>query len=376
VDTVSSCGRSSLTSRYQIFKEQPAGSPAHTRGWNDESEIIGESIAAFTSFGKCRRRLSRAFSCGSIPGMDCVVLGYGGMMPMPQRLTTSVLVRRDGRMLMFDAGEGIQLSLKRGGLGIRGLDLVAITHLHADHVLGLPGVMMFRAQCEDPGPLAIVGPPGVERFVRHTLEDLKYRLNYALEFTEWSPAAGPVAREWNGCALSWAPLDHSAFCLGYRIEEAVRPGRFDVARADAAGVPAGPLRGRLQAGEPASLPDGRVVRPEDVLGAPRRGRVVAFATDTRPCPGLEQVCAGADLAFVEGMFANVHADEAEAKRHMTAAEAAAAVARAGASRLVLVHVSPRYSFEDEKVLCAEARAHFPNAEIAAQLAAFEVPLPD
>ena len=308
--------------------------------------------------------------------MDCVVLGYGGMMPMPQRLTTSVLVRREGRMLMFDAGEGIQLSLKRGGLGIRSLDAVAVTHLHADHVLGLPGVMMFRAQCEEPGPLTIIGPPGVERFVRHTLEDLRYHLNYALEFVEWSPEAGRAAWRWGDCALSWAPLDHSAFCLGYRLDEDPRPGRFDAARADALGVPPGPHRGRLQAGETVATGDGRTIRPEDVLGPPRRGRVVTFATDTRPCDGLEALCAGADLAFVEGMFSLAHAPEAEAKRHMTAADAAAAAARAGASRLVLVHVSPRYTPSDEEILRAEARARFPGAEIAAQLATYEVPLPD
>lgn len=306
--------------------------------------------------------------------MDCVVLGYGGMMPMPLRLTTSVLVRRDGRMLLFDAGEGIQLSLKRGALGIRGLDAVAISHLHADHVLGLPGIMMFRAQCEDPGPLAIVGPPGIERFVRHTLDDLRYHVNYALEFVEWAPGADRTAWTWHGAALSWEPLEHSTTCLGYRLEEPARPGRFDPLRAEALGVGPGPLRGRLQAGEAVALPDGREIRPGDLLGPPRRGRVIAFATDTRPCPGLRTLCAGADLAFVEGMFADVHAAEAEEKRHMTAAEAAAAAA--GASRLVLVHVSPRYSLEDEAVLAGEARALFPRAEIASQLAAYEVPLPD
>jgi ribonuclease Z len=338
--------------------------------------VIAKEHIGFRPFGKCRRRLSRASSCDSIPGMDCVVLGYGGMMPMPLRLTTSVLVRREGRMLLFDAGEGIQLSLKRGALGIRGLDAVAISHLHADHVLGLPGIMMFRAQCEEPGPLTIVGPPGVERFVRHTLEDLKYHLNYTLEFVEWAPGAGRIAWAWHGNGLAWEPLEHSTFCLGYRLEEAVRPGRFDPARADALGVPPGPLRGRLQSGETVSSADGREIRPGDVLGPPRRGRVVAFATDTRPCAGLEALCEGADVAFVEGMFGSVHAAEAEEKRHMTAAEAAGAAARARVSRLVLVHVSPRYSLEDEGVLRDEARARFPNAEIASQLAIYEVPLPE
>jgi len=298
------------------------------------------------------------------------------MMPMPLRLTTSVLVRRDGRMLMFDAGEGIQLSLKRGGLGICGLDAVAISHLHADHILGLPGVMMFRAQCDAPGPLAIIGPPGVERFVRHTLEDLKYRIDYDLEFFEWHPNSGDVAWTWRGCTLTWQPLDHSAFCLGYRLEEAMRPGRFDVAKADSLGVPRGPSRGRLQAGEAIVTEEGRRISPDDVLGPARRGRIVSFATDTRPCPGLKTLCEKADVAFLEGMFSRAHAAEAVAKLHMTAEEAAEIAACAAPSRLILVHVSPRYTREDENTLCAEARAIFPRAEIAAQLATYEVSLPD
>ena len=158
--------------------------------------------------------------------MECVILGAGGMMPMPTRMTTSVLVRREGRMLLFDAGEGIQISLKKRGLGIRTLDAVAVSHLHADHILGLPGIMMFRAQCEEPGPLTIIGPPGVERFIRHNLEDLRYHLNYSLEFVEWSSAGGEVAWTWHGQLLKWDRLKHSTFCLGYRLEEAERPGRF------------------------------------------------------------------------------------------------------------------------------------------------------
>lgn len=304
------------------------------------------------------------------------MLGYGGMMPMPLRLTTSVLVRREGRMLLFDAGEGIQLALKKGGLGIRGLDAVAITHLHADHVLGLPGIMMFRAQCDEPGALTVIGPPGVARFVNHTLEDLKYHINYSIEFIERHNESDRIAWSWNGDNLIWDTLDHSAFCLGYRLEERGRPGRFDPARATALGVPAGPLRGRLQAGETVVAEGGAAVRPTDVLGPPRRGRVVAFATDTRPCAGLARLCEDADLAFVEGMFAAEHADAAAEKKHMTAVEAAEAARDARVGRLVLVHVSPRYVYEDEARLGEEARAVFPRAEVAKALEAYPIPLPD
>ncbi|MDD5307213.1 MAG: ribonuclease Z [Deltaproteobacteria bacterium] len=307
--------------------------------------------------------------------MDAALLGTGGMMPMPERLTTSVLVRSEGRMLLFDAGEGIQLALKRGGLGIRGLAAIAVSHLHADHVLGIPGILMFRAQADDPGPLAIVGPPGLERFVRHTLEDLRYRLNFELSFVEWSEGA-PLALEWAGHSLFWEPLDHSTFCLGYRLEEATRPGKFNPDAAAALGVPPGPLRGTLQAGEGVTLADGRRVEPGEVLGPPRRGRVLSFATDTRPCAGLARALRNADLAFVEGMFASRHAAEAAEKKHMTALESATAAAEAGVSRLVLVHISPRYRLDEEPLLAEEASAAFPGVEVGKALETYAVPLPD
>ena len=127
---------------------------------------------------------------------------------MPDRLTTSVLVRYEGRMILFDAGEGIQIALKQGGLGIKALDAVVITHLHGDHVLGLPGILMFRAQNQEPGPLTIIGPPGIQRFVRHNIDDLDYYINFDIEFVEWSKEAGNLAWSWNGVRLIWEELEH------------------------------------------------------------------------------------------------------------------------------------------------------------------------
>jgi ribonuclease Z len=308
--------------------------------------------------------------------MDCVVLGTGGMMPMPLRLTTSVLVRREGRMLLFDAGEGIQLALKKGGLGIRALDAVVITHLHADHVLGLPGIMMFRAQNDNPGPLTIIGPPGIARFVHNTINDLHYHINFKFQIIEWSENSDSDAWDWNGVTLRWDTLEHSTFCLGYRLEEPLRPGRFDLARAVALGVPEGPLFGRLQSGETVVTGEGKKVRPEEVLGSSRRGRIVTFATDTRPCAGLARLMEKADLAFIEGMFTLDHQSDAIDKGHMTASEAAVLAAQADLDKLVLVHISPRYSTDDEKILEQEARAHFERAEVARALGIYAIPLPD
>lgn len=296
------------------------------------------------------------------------------MMPMPARLTTSVLVRKDGRMMIFDAGEGIQLALKRGALGIRALDAAVITHLHADHTLGLPGIMMFRAQNDDPGPFTIIGPPGLKAFVQNTIDVLGCRINYEFKVIEWSPSASEVAWDWHGTRVIWAPVDHSTFCMAYRLEEPERPGRFMLETARDLGIPPGPLFGKLQSGQSVLLEDGRTISPAAVLGPPRPGRIMAFATDTRPCEGLRQVLQNADIAFVEGMFAAVHQTEAVQKKHMTAEEAATAVRQAGTKRAVLVHISPRYSFADEQILEAEARKICPVVEMSKPLGVYPVPL--
>ena len=212
--------------------------------------------------------------------------------------------------------------------------------------------------------------------MRHTLEDLRYRLNFRIEYVEWGEAAGPIAWSWHGHGLSWEPLVHSAFCLGYRLDEAQRPVRFDKQRALELGVPEGPLFGRLQSGEAMTVPGGDTVRPGQVLGPARRGRSVVFATDTVPCDGLRRLCRGADIAFLEGMFTRAHEAEAAEKQHMTADQAGAIAAEGQVQRLVLVHISPRYTRDDEQVLRDEARAHFPAAEVGRGLATYEIKLPD
>ncbi len=277
-------------------------------------------------------------------------------------------------MILFDAGEGIQIALKRSSFGIRGLDVVAVSHLHADHTLGIPGMMMFRAQNEDAGPLVLIGPPGLKRFVDQTIDVLGCHITYDYCVIEWTPSAEEVAWRWNDARLLWAPLDHSTFCLGYRLEENIRPGRFQLDKARALGVPEGPLFSLLQRNQSVTLADGRAIAPEEVLGPPRPGRTVAFATDTRPCAGLSRLLDNADLAFVEGMFACEHQAEAESKKHMTAKEAATASRDSGCGRTVLVHISPRYTLADEALLESEAKSVAPNVEMSKPLGVYTVPV--
>ena len=308
--------------------------------------------------------------------MDCVLLGSGGMMPMPYRLLTSLAVRFNGRIYIFDAGEGAQLGLKKTKIGIRGLNVLAVSHLHADHCLGIPGIMMLKSQIQDPEPLTILGPPGIERFIRQTHENLGFFLNFPITVVEWSSKTEGLAFQDAQVRIIWHPLDHSRFCLGYRLEELDRPGKFKPHLAAALGVHKGPLWGELQQGQSVKLEDGSEIGPEQVLGEARRGRHLAYVVDTRPCKNVYRLCQDVDMAFVEGMFLPGDAQHAEAKGHLTVDDAARIAARAGVSRAVLIHISPRYDSEELTRLEEAAKSRFEGAEIGEDFKVYQVPLPE
>jgi ribonuclease Z len=307
--------------------------------------------------------------------LDCILLGSGGMMPMPYRLLTSLAVRLMGRIYLFDAGEGVQLNWKRAHLGVRGLRLIAVTHLHADHCLGLPGLMMLKAQMEDPVPLTILGPPGIEEFVEKNREMLQFFINYPVRFVVWTRESPEPAYEDELARVFWHPMKHTRFCLGYRIEELERPGKFDPKRAEALGIPGGPLWGKLQRGEKIVDEGGREIRPDQVLGPPRPGRAIAFIVDTRPTKGIHRLCKNANLAFIEGMFLPEDSRHADAKGHLTVVEAAGLAERAGCERAVLVHLSPRYLDEHLDLIERTARERFGRLMVGRDLEVYPVRFP-
>jgi len=308
--------------------------------------------------------------------MECILLGSGGMMPMPYRLLTSLAVRFNGRIYLFDAGEATQLGLKRTKIGVRGLNVLAVSHLHADHCLGIPGIMMLRSQIQDPEPLTILGPPGIKKFIQQTHENLGFFLNFPITFVEWSSQTEDVAFKDDQVRIIWHPLDHSRFCLGYRLEELDRPGKFKPHLASALGIPKGSLWGELQQGQSIALKDGSAVAPEQVLGDPRRGRRVSYVVDTRPSKGVYRLCQDADIAFMEGMFLPDDAEHAEAKGHLTVEDAARIAERAGVRRAVLIHISPRYDSEELVLMAAAAKSRFVDAEMGEDFKVYQVPLPE
>ncbi len=307
--------------------------------------------------------------------MECFLLGSGGMVPLPHRRLSSMAIRLDGRTYLFDCGEGTQVPYKEARLGVRSLDVVAITHHHADHVLGLPGMLMLRAQLPDPPPLTVLGPRNIGRFIQNVREDLAMYINYPIQFVAWHHEADPLAYEDDRVRIYWRLLDHTAPCIGYRFEERERPGRFDPAAAARLGVPKGPLRGELQAGRTIEGTQGSVT-PEQVLGPARRGRHVAYVTDTSPTESLQRLLEGVDLAFLEGMYGPEEAEDAASKKHLTVVQAASAASHAKARDVVLIHISPRYEEANMPRLEQVARQHHSSVQVGRDGQVFEIQLPD
>lgn len=302
--------------------------------------------------------------------LELFVLGTGGMMPLPGRALTSLLVRREGELFLFDCGEGTQVSLRRLNLRWKKITSIFISHTHADHVTGLPGILMLSSQVDRDEPLGIYGPPRIREFVEAMRRTLDMYINYDIVVRELD---GGEALAGDGFRISAHPLVHTKPCLAWCLEEGERPGVFHPEKAEALGVPRGPLWSALQDGESVALADGRTVHSRDVLGERRRGRKVCFATDTVAAPGLAEFVRGSDLFVCEGMFDQELSETAAEKRHLTAAQAARIAREAGVRRLGLIHYSPRYADRELKKLLAEAKEIFPETFLCRDLQ--HVPLP-
>ncbi len=292
-------------------------------------------------------------------------------MPLPGRALTSVLVRREGELFLFDCGEGTQVSLRRLNLRWKKITAIFVSHTHADHVTGLPGILMLSSQVDRDEPLYIYGPPRIREFVEAVRRTLDMYINYEIVVREVE--GGSEAFAGDGYRISTHALAHTRPCLAWCLEEDPRPGVFHPEKAEELGVPRGPMWSTLQDGSPVSLADGRTVHPREVLGEQRRGRKLCFATDTVPAPGLAEFARGSDLFVCEGMFEEELAETAAEKRHLTAAQAARIAREAGVRRLGLIHYSPRYADRELKRLLAEARGIFPETFLCRDLQ--HVPLP-
>jgi ribonuclease Z len=301
--------------------------------------------------------------------LDLVFLGTSGSMPTAQRAPAATLVRRGGERLLVDCAEGTQRQLLRSTVGLLELEQVFLTHYHADHYLGLPGMLKTFALRGRTLPITIYGPPGLrDLFV--SLRRIFGRLTYGYDLVELQPGAELDRGDY---VLRAFPVEHEVAALGYALVERPRPGRFDVEAADALGVPAGPERGALQAGEPVTLPDGRTIAPDAVLGPPRRGRTIVITGDTAPAESVVEVAQGADVLLHEATFCEEERERARETAHSTAAQAAELARRAGVGLLALTHLSTRYFGPD---VAAEARAIFPDTVVPRDFDVIEIPFPE
>ena len=305
--------------------------------------------------------------------LEVFSLGTSGMMPLPGRFLTSALVSRDGELLLFDCGEGTQVSLKMLNLRWKKISAIFISHMHADHVTGLPGLLMLSSQVDREDPLYIYGPSRLGDYIDSSRKILDMYINYEIKFIPAEP--GEIYRG-EDFSINCFPLDHTKPCVGYSLVEDSRKGEFYPEKALALGVPKGPLFGRLQRGETIVLPSGLEVRSDMVMGEKRSGRKFSYVTDSLYFPEIADYVHDSDILFCEGMFEDELRESAWEKKHMTALEAAMIARDSHSDMLCLQHYSPRYSDKELKTLLKEAQSIFPNTILTKDRMSFDIPLKD
>ena len=306
--------------------------------------------------------------------MEAFILGCGGMMPLPYRHLTSVLLRREGDLFLFDCGEGTQVSLRRLNLKWKKIDAIFISHTHADHVTGLPGILMLNAQVDRTEPLYIYGPPKIKEYVETSRKVLDMYINYPIVVKEIE--APCVVHSGKDFYIRAFPLDHTKVCVGYTLEELDRPGEFNPEKARELGVPVGPLWAQLQQGFEVQASDGTTVKPEQVLGEKRSGRKFSFVTDTLYKKTIADEVRGSDLLVCEGMFESELIDQAKEKKHMTAVQAATIAKDADVRRMCMIHYSPRYTDRELEKLLTEAKEVWPQTELSRDRMQIDIPYVD
>jgi ribonuclease Z len=304
--------------------------------------------------------------------IQVVFLGTAASVPTTKRSLPAVLIQRGNEQLLFDCGEGAQRQMITAKAGFHKKLKVFISHMHGDHVLGLPGLLQTMALMNRQRKVDVYGPDGIARFLEGTREALQFALTFPVEIHEIRTAGAVCVEEEYVVEAVWA--NHSVPSLAYAFVEKLRAAKFYPDKARALGVPEGELWSKLQHGEQVTLPNGMVVKHEQVSGALRRGRKIVYSGDTKPFEAFARFAACADLVIHEATLDDALAEKAAEDGHSTPSQAAEAAAKAKTKKLVLTHVSARYA--DATVLLVQAQKVFSDVVVAEDFMRLELPLPN
>jgi ribonuclease Z len=304
--------------------------------------------------------------------LHIVFLGTAGSIPTPKRSLPAILIQRKGEQIMFDCGEGLQRQMIKAKAGFNRKMKIFVTHMHGDHILGLPGLLQTMALLDRERKLDVYGPSGIKRFLEDIRETVQFVLTFPVDIHEIYKE-GVVCEEQEYIVEAvWA--DHVIPSLAYALVEKARPGKFYPEKAKALTVPEGPLWSKLQHGHEAKLPDGRIVKPQDVTGLPRPGRKIVYSGDTKPFRNFAKFAAGADLLIHDATLDDELTERAREDGHSTPGQAARNAKKAKAKQLILTHISARY--DDTSMLLEQAQKIFKNTQVAEDFMKIEIPLLD
>jgi ribonuclease Z len=302
--------------------------------------------------------------------MQMVFLGTSSAAPTAERGLSSVAIMREGELVLFDAGEGMQRNFIKAGLGMNREMKVFITHMHADHCAGLLGLLQTMALQGRERPLEIYGQPRLKEFLLENMRIINFGLTFDVSI-HTIEKEGVVVEE-DGYIVRCCEASHSVPALSFRLDERDRPGIFNVGLVKKLGIPEGELYSRLQRGQDIEY-NGKVVKSSDVVGPPRPGRKIGISGDTRPTDKLVKFFTGCDVLVFESTYAHDKLQKALETSHSTATEAATLAKQAAVKKLFLTHFSARY--DETSALVSEASAIHGNVEAAEDLKVVEIPYP-
>lgn len=303
--------------------------------------------------------------------MKITFLGTSGSFPTANRSLPAIAVTRDSELLLFDCGEGTQRQMVLSKTKFSSKMKIFISHMHGDHVLGLPGLFQSMSLFDRRTPVKMYGPSGLYAFVRAFKETVKFSLTFPIEIKEVDSGVACREKEYSVDA-AW--VDHAIPSLAYALTEKKRPGIFYPEKAKALGIPEGPLWSRLQHKRKVTLPSGKIITASQVMGPSRRGRKIVYSGDTRPCDAVLRLAEGADILIHEATLDDSLSDKACETGHSTPSQAAGIAKEAGVKRLVLTHISGRYLHADE--LLEQAHRIFPAVEVAEDFMEIKIPYTD